>query len=226
MAHHKPQSKTRWSASQKAEIMRLNTQGLDELQTAAGKRFDAIVKALPEPLPADAAILDIGCGAICTGKFFESSNTTYLDPLLDDFKRTYPGELPKGEFISGSAEEIDKPNASYDLILCLNTLSYVLNPELVLHEAGRLLKKDGTFVISITLWPELFARFHYLSTHLFSIGEVQNRLYCYSLRGIKNTLLRHFDIVSVQQLDIKTAMFAQEWMFVCKPKRHPDRHGS
>jgi len=218
MAHHKTLGKPRWSASQKAEIMRLNSRGLKEQHADAGKRYDAIIRLLPAPLPIDSAILDIGCGAVCTGKMFNSSTTTYLDPLLEDFKRIFPGELPDGEFIAGTAEEIEKPDASYDLILCLNTLSFVLNPELVLHEVRRLLKPNGYFVISIALWPKLLAQLHYLSMRIFSIGEIQNRLYCYTINGIRNTLLRHFEIVIQEQLDTKVPFPAQEWMFICKPK--------
>ncbi|MES0371305.1 MAG: methyltransferase domain-containing protein [Mariprofundaceae bacterium] len=205
--------------------MKLQSGGLDELHTSAGKRYDAIIHALPKPLPIDASILDIGCGAVCTAKLFNSSNTTYLDPLLDNFKRTFPGELPDGEFISGGAEDIAKPDHSYDLILCLNTLSFVLNPELVLHEVRRLLKRDATFVVSISIWPELFARLHYLKMRYFSLGEIQNRLYCYTHRGIRNTLQRHFDIIEETQLNTKTEAMAQEWMFICKHKAS-DKNGS
>lgn len=226
MAHHKPLSKPRWSASQKAEVLRLSAKALEELHLNAGKRYNAIVGALSEPLPGEASILDIGCGAVCTAKFFDSSNTTYLDPLLEDFKRIYPGHLPDGEFITGSAEEINEPDASYDLILCMNTLSFVLNPELVLHEVRRLLKPDGTFVISIMLWPNILARLHYLSSHIFAIGDVQNRLYCYTYKGIKNTLLRHFRIVSEMELETKAPAFAQEWMFVCQHKANPAPNAS
>jgi len=217
MAHHKPLEKPSWSASQKAEVITLR-QGLELPHTSAGKRYDAIVHALPKPLAIDASILDIGCGAVCTAKLFNSSNTTYLDPLLDNFKRIFPGELPDGEFISAGAEEIDKPDNSYDLILCLNTLSFALNPELVLHEIRRLLKNDGTFVISIVLWPELIARFHYLKMRFFSLREVQSRLYCYTYKGITSTLRRHFEIIKEVPLDIKAPAFAQEQMFICRPK--------
>ncbi|MDX8402988.1 MAG: class I SAM-dependent methyltransferase [Mariprofundaceae bacterium] len=225
MAHHKPLEKPRWSASQKAEVMKLQSRGLNELHTSAGKRYDTIIHALPNPLPIDASVLDIGCGAVCTAKLFNASNTTYIDPLLNDFKRTFPGELPDGEFISGEAEEIAKPDSSYDLILCLNTLSFVLNPELVLHEVRRLLKKNAPFVVSISVWSELFARLYYLKTRYFSLGETQNRLYCYTYRGIKNTLQRHFEIINEIQLDTKTEALAQEWMFICQ-KKNPDNNES
>lgn len=226
MAHHKPLGKPRWSASQKAEIIKLQSQALEELNSAAGKHYDAIVHALPDPLPIDASILDIGCGAVCTGKFFNSAHVTYLDPLLEDFKRIYPGELPEGEFITGTAEEIDKPDQSYDLILCLNSLSYVLNPELVMHEVRRLLKPDGIFVISIALWPKLLARLHYISTRIFSLSEPQDRLYCYSFNGIENTLRRHFEITARMQLDTKAPFLAQEWMFICHPKPRTAGHAA
>ena len=218
MAHHKPLGKPRWSASQKHEVMHLSQHTLESLHIGAGKRYDAIVDALQNPLPLDASILDIGCGAVCTAKLFNSANTTYLDPLLDDFKRTFPGELPEGEFIAGMIEEIHKPDRSYNLILCLNTLGYVLNPELALHEIRRLLKADGSFVISLPLWPELLARLHYLKTRLFSIGETQNRLYCYSYKGIKNTLQRHFEIIKEIELDTRTPAFTREHMFICRHK--------
>lgn len=218
MAHHKPLGKPRWGASQKAEILQLQTQGLDALHMSAGKRYDAIVHALPTPIPPDASILDVGCGAVCTGKLFDSVNTTYLDPLLDDFKRSFPGELPDGEFVKGMIEEINKPNNSYDLILCLNTLSFVLNPELALHAMQRLLKHDGTFIISLLLWPKMLARLHYLKTRIFSVGETQNRLYSYSYQGIKNTLERHFEIVKEVELDTRAPTFAHEHMFICRHK--------
>ncbi|MFC1536542.1 class I SAM-dependent methyltransferase [Pseudomonadota bacterium] len=218
MAHHKPSSKQRWGISQKAAIAKLQEQGLEPLHINAGKRYSAIIAALPKPLPADASILDIGCGPVCTAKLFNSSNTTYVDPLLDNFKRCYPGELPKGEFIASSAENLLKPDASYDLILCLNMLSCSLNPELIMHEARRLLKPEGNFAVSITLWPELLARLHYLKMHLFPMGEYQNRLYCYTQRGIENTLLRHFDILSKQELETSSPPFSQEWIFLCRHK--------
>ncbi|HKI59591.1 MAG TPA: class I SAM-dependent methyltransferase [Mariprofundaceae bacterium] len=221
MAHHKAIGKPRWAVSQKAEIEKMQKLGLDTLHIGAGKRYDAIIHALPSPIPLNASILDVGCGAACTGKLFNSSNTTYLDPLLDDFKRAFPGELPDGEFINGTIETINRPNNSYDLILCLNTLSFVLNPELALHEIRRLLKRDGTFVISLALWPELLARLHYIRTRIFSVGETQNRLYCYSYQGIINTLERHFDISKEVALDTRAPAFAHEHLFICRHKDAP-----
>ncbi len=218
MAHHKPLGKPRWGASQKAEVMQMQKQTLDVLHVGAGKRYDAILQRLPSPIPLNASILDVGCGAVCTAKLFNSSNTTYLDPLLDDFKRTFPGALPDGEFINGMIEEIKKPDNSYDLILCLNTLSFVLNPELALHEIRRLLRADGTFVISLAVWPKMQARLHYIKTRIFSVGETQNRLYCYSYQGIKNTLERHFEIINEVELDTRAPAFAHEHMFICRHK--------
>lgn len=218
MAHHKPSSKQRWSTSQKAAVAKLQGEGLELLHINAGKRYNAIISTLPKPLPADASILDIGCGPVCTAKLFNSSHTTYLDPLLNNFKRSFPGELPEGEFIASTAEDLPKPDASYDLILCLNMLSHSLNPELIMHEVRRLLKPEGSFAVSITLWPELLARLHYLKMRLFPMGEYQNRLYCYTQKGIENTLLRHFDILSRQPLETSSSSFSQEWIFLCRHK--------
>lgn len=225
MAHHKPFGKPLWSASQKAEVAKLQSQSLEALHVDAGRRYDIITHALPKPLPIDASVLDIGCGAVCTAKLFNAANTTYLDPLADNFKRLFPGKLPTGEFITQRAEEINKPDDSYDLILCLNTLSYTHNPELVLHEIRRILKTDGTFAISLTLWPELFARLHYIKMRFFSLDKTQSRLYCYTYKGIKNTLQRHFNIIKEIELEARTPSFGREHMFICQRKKSARNHG-
>lgn len=223
MAHHKPVSKQRWSMAQKAELHRLKKNGnLEQITEASQQRYGFVLAELAEKLDEESHILDIGCGPACVAQFIESGSKTFIDPLLDDFRRMFPGTLLKGDYITRMAEEIPIKNSSFDLILSFNTLSYTLNPELVLHEVGRLLKPDGTFAVSITLWPELLARLHYFSTHFMPVSEHQVQLYRYTYHGIRNTLLRHFEIESEKVLPSngRLVRFSHERLFICKHKSH------
>lgn len=223
MARHKPVSKQRWSMAQKAEINRIKRLGnLEAVTRAAEARYGAILAMLAEDIDEESRILDIGCGPACVAQFIGKGKKTFVDPLIDDFRRMFPGTLLKGDYITRMAEEIPLERNSFDLILSFNALSFTLNPELVLHEARRLLKEDGTYAVSITLWPELLARLHYYSTHILPVSEQQIQLYRYTYHGIRNTLLRHFDIESEKVLPPSTSQpwLSHERLFICKHKQH------
>ncbi|MDX8396607.1 MAG: class I SAM-dependent methyltransferase [Mariprofundaceae bacterium] len=219
MAHHKAISKTQWMTSQKAELTCLG-KNLQAMIQDAKTHYSTILEPYANALGEDAQILEIGCGPACTAQLIEAGHKTYIDPLLDDIRRAYPSELPDGDHITGMAESIARPDKSFDLILCLHALSFVQNPELVLHEIKRLLKDDGTIIISITVWPKMFAQLHYLALQIFPLGNNQNRLYRYTYQGIYNTLARHFEIESEQAMSIEGSYFLkrQTWLFVCKRK--------
>lgn len=223
MAHHKAFNKQRWSASLKAELSLLNElqQGnidIDSLKEEVKTRYLPLIEPHVSNLQEDSQILELGCGSTCVSQFIKPGKKTFLDPLLDDFRRAWPGSLPKGSFIAGMAESINAPDAYYDCILCLKTISHVQNPELVLHEVERLLKDNGTFIISVELWPTSFAKLHYFTASFFPQRTLQNRLYCYTRRGIENTLQRHFDIQSSHCIpSMKIFNLKYEYFYVCKP---------
>jgi SAM-dependent methyltransferase len=222
MARHKPFSKQRWMSSQKVELAHLKRQkesyeNLLQIAENARRRYMPEIEAVAATLAEDAAILEIGPGPACVAQFIEAGNKSYIDPLMDDFRRAWPGGLPEGEFISAMAERINKPKQSFDLILSLRMLSNTQNPELVLHEIERLLKPEGTAIISVAVWPSLFARLHYFTAELFPQRALSNRLYCYTRPGIERTLKRHFDIVKTVRLPNQEAWtLQQEMLFVCR----------
>jgi len=223
MAHHKAFSKQRWSTALKAELAQFNqlqqqNADINALRKQIRKRYLPLIEPHVSKLQEDSQILELGCGPTCISQFIKLGKKTFLDPLLDDFRRAWPGSLPKGTFITEMAENIKAPDASYDCIVCLKTISHVQNPELVLHEVERLLKHNGTFLISVELWPTTFAKLHYLTAKFFPQSALKNRLYCYTKRGIENTLLRHFNIQSSHCIpDIKVFNLKHEYFYVCTP---------
>ncbi|MFQ5582529.1 MAG: class I SAM-dependent methyltransferase [Mariprofundaceae bacterium] len=222
MARHSPITQSRWAESQKCEQQHWHGQDVleDELSHAQSC-YLPIMQRHAASLPKDASILEIGCGPTCISRFIEQGEKTFVDPLLEDFRRAYPGELPEGEFLPVMAENIPKPDHCYDFILCVNTLNHVMNPELVLNEVERLLKPDGTFMLSLQTFSPLAARLHYLLERFSPAMNDTSRLYCYSYHGITKTLARHFDIIEESRTETGSGLFpfttCEDWVFICKP---------
>ncbi len=225
MARHKPIDKTRWLISQKEQVKFWKGNFvLEEEIEHIRDCYNDIIQTYADKLPKNSEILDIGCGPACSGRFVEKGNKTFLDPLLDRFRRNYPGKMPKGEYLDCMAEDIPRPDHSYDMILCFNTLSYVLNPELVLCEAERLLKKNGYFIISMHTASELVARLRYFGERFFSPLRNNARPYYYTHHGIIKTLARHFEIVETKRARLvngtRQLQAREDWIFVCKLPEH------
>lgn len=222
MAKHSPFSKNRWLESVKAEMAMLksNQTDVEQIKQQAQARhrlYAPFIQPVSRHLDKDSQILEIGCGANCIGQMIKEGKKIYLDPLLEDFKKKWPGLLPSGQLISSGAESIKLPDHSIDLIICINAISHMHNPELALHEMERLIKVDGNIIISVRTWPSLFARLHYFTARIYPQWVLRNRLYCYTRRGIEKTLKRHFTIHSSQTIPHPQWHLFKERFYVCKP---------
>jgi SAM-dependent methyltransferase len=219
MRKHHPISRIHWQDSQKQTIERWQKKKLHDERKKDEQTYLPLLLKYAEDFPKDGAVLEIGCGPVCLSQFLPQKNKTFLDPLLDDFRRMYPGELPDGECLATIAERIPKTSSSYDMIVCLNTLSYSLNPELVMNEMERLLRPGGKLVIAMRIHSHLKARFHYLTTHYLPTLHFGIQPNYYSLSGLRKTLARHFTIteeIIINRRLIWLPFFRrEERMFVC-----------
>lgn len=228
MAHHKAISHQFWQNALRIECDRwrgkeMLGQAMDQLQST----YTPLILKYTEDLPDNAAILEIGSGPVCISKLIPQGEKTYVDPLLDDYRRTFPGELPEGEMITAMGESIPKPDQSFDCVICINALGFVMNPELVLNEVDRLLRPGGAMLIGMTVFSQLEARIHYWLQRLYPALSPEDRPYCYSLHGIRKTLARHFDIREDIRVGYKPGPFPgirrEERFFVCiRPKPEAD----
>ncbi len=105
-------------------------------------------------------ILDVGCG---TGRhLLELSafpvNLVGLDMSREDLRKTWYMFLLTGqeqpvharlELIVGGGEGLPFPDDAFDHVLCTETLEHVPDDAAVLRELLRVLKPDGTLVISV-----------------------------------------------------------------------------
>jgi len=223
MAHHKTIDKTRWLASQKKMVECWHGEDMLEQELKRIRRFYVpLLKSYAGKLSDTASILDIGCGPVCATRFLEHGGKTYLDPLLDNFRRAYPGKLPKGKHLPIAAENIPEPDASFDLILCIDGLDYVINPELALHEMTRLLKPEGTLILGLPVFPSWLVRLRYILERFLPVFRNEASPYSYAYRGIKNTLIRHFDLIEEQRIpELRHSdrrVLGKEYAFICHPK--------
>ncbi len=221
MSKHRAVSRARWQLAQRSALDAWKGKNLAEERRAAEKKYLPLLRRYANTLPEDAHILEIGCGAVCLTQKLPQKYKTYLDPLIDDFRRMFPGELADGEYLSESGEEIRKQSRSFDLIVCLNSLSYTLNPELVMNEIKRLLKPDGRLILSIRTHSGLEARLHYLAERWLPWLCRSTCPYFYSLTGIRNSLKRHFRIIEDIPLGKPAGLPGfrrEEHLFICSLK--------
>jgi len=195
MSMHKAVDNIRWQSSQKLTLQAWSHKQLGAEREKLERTVLPLLQRYAKAYPEDAAVLEIGCGPICITRLLPQHHKTYLDPLADDYRRMFPGELPEdGEYLPTVAERIPKPDDSYEIIVCLNMIAHAQNPELVLNEAERLLKPNGTFILAIRTHSQLEARMHYWAVRLFPFLCSKTRPYYYARSGIVRTLERHFAI--------------------------------
>ncbi len=222
MSKHKPIDSIRWQASQKLSIQAWKKKNLTTERERLERSLLPILQRYARTYPEHASVLEIGCGPICLIQLLPQQNKTYLDPMADDFRRMFPGKLPEeGEYLTAAAERIPKPDASYDLIVCLNMISHTLNPELVMNEIERLLKPGGKLILAIRIHSQIEARLHYLAIRMFPSLCNKTRPYYYARKGIRRTLQRHFNIEKeiVRKAHAIRIPFCQRQrhVFVCTP---------
>jgi len=219
MRKHFGVSRTRWQIAQKLVLESWRDRNLAEEHKAGEARYLPLIKQVTDSLAEDASILEIGCGALCLTHALPQKNKTFLDPLIDDFRRMLPGELTDGEFLACTAEDVRKDNCSFDLIVCLNTIPHSLNPELIMNEIKRLLKKNGTLVLTINTHSGLEARLHYFAERWLPSLCRRTCPYFYTAHGIKKTLIRHFaireDILIGEKLGWLPGFKRREHLFIC-----------
>ncbi|MFN3193509.1 MAG: class I SAM-dependent methyltransferase [Aureliella sp.] len=121
-------------------------------------------------IPVGSRLLDAGAGTQQYKRFCD-----HLDYVSQDFAQ-YDGQgdataLQTGDFDYGELDivsditDIPEPNSSFDAIMCIEVLEHVPDPPAALAELARLLKTDGTMIITAP-----FCSLTHFSPYHFSTG--------------------------------------------------------
>jgi len=223
MARHKAISKARWLISQKCiRDIWLQDNILENELDRIRRCYLPLLDRHHLDISKQTRILNLYSGPICAAQLVAGGKKTYLDPLLDEYRRIRPGKLPKGVHLAIGAERIPEVDHSFDIIMCINGLDQALNPELALNEIQRLLKPSGILILGMPILPALIVRMRYFFERFFSPLRDDAHPYSFSLPAFERSLARHFDIVDEIKLDeisiTESRWLSSEYAFVCRAK--------
>ncbi|MFH1876912.1 MAG: class I SAM-dependent methyltransferase [Candidatus Omnitrophota bacterium] len=150
-------TQNRYKIAQEAErtshIRKKDINILDRRLTSAGKIVAPYIIRIEGLLAnPNAAIIDVGSGPTCLGRFFKTPHKTYVDPLMDFYRDYYKDKLPfaqESNFVSSRAEKLPLADSSFDAALCYNMLDHTFNPPAIINEIKRVLKSGGYLLVGI-----------------------------------------------------------------------------
>src|SRR5437868_3362364 len=112
------------------------------------KKVTSVVK------PVDGPFLDVGCHAgTFTSKILKNikSKKVYGIDISPEAIRLAQKRIPYGKFRVGNAEELPYKSDFFEAVFCLEMLEHVDDPQAVLSEIRRVMKKGGYGVILVPL---------------------------------------------------------------------------
>jgi 2-polyprenyl-3-methyl-5-hydroxy-6-metoxy-1,4-benzoquinol methylase len=132
-----------------------------------GMRFKKAIQAAS--VPKGAKVVDIGCR--------DGSLRSYLDKSVAYYGIDIAGEF-KGESITiqDVTEGTSFENEFFDFVFCIDVLEHVRNPFFVLNEINRILKKEGTLILSV---PNPY-HFKEIIWNLFGIRDRQGHIFSWT----------------------------------------------
>jgi len=150
-------------------------------------------------------ILDCGCGIATTCKLLaEDHDSVFGFDLRFDALKSAPGENNNIKIITSDAHAIGFKDESFDIVICKGTLHHLAEPHKAIKEIYRILKKEGTLLISEPcrdnfIWRNIgliYTKYskHFDSRHrLFYAGELMEML---SQNGFKIQKTRYLGIIA------------------------------
>jgi SAM-dependent methyltransferase len=126
-------------------------------------RRHLILEALRRCQPEQGAVLDIGCG---DGLFFESlARFGDVEGIESDSSLVSPDSPHRDRIHLGAFNESFKPEKKYALILMLDVLEHMDDPQAALTQVIDLLQPNGKLVITVPAFPALWTSHDELNNH-------------------------------------------------------------
>jgi 2-polyprenyl-3-methyl-5-hydroxy-6-metoxy-1,4-benzoquinol methylase len=137
------QIKTYYNSRYKAE--QLNAFPCDVARTSI------FMRPVLERIAQGGKVLDIGCGVGYTCELFlkHKFEVSGVD-ISEEAAKLAQKRVPQGQFAQIDNDcVLPYPNDSFDAITCFGVLEHVLNPDLLLKECRRIIKKSGIAVFVV-----------------------------------------------------------------------------
>ncbi len=114
-------------------------------------RLDAI-----KPIPDDARVLEVGCGAHGLIFFFGTRDAVGVDPLADHYRSMLPDWQNRVRTIAAPGELLPFPDASFDVVLCDNVVDHAEDPRRILREIARVMKPGALLYFEVNVHHPLY----------------------------------------------------------------------
>jgi SAM-dependent methyltransferase len=157
--------------------------------------------ALEDLLPGAAHdVLEVGCGEghqlQKVLKTVGADRVVGLDLVDVELEGSWAG-LDGVQLLWGSAYDLPFPSDSFDLVLALEMLEHVDEPDTVLAEIARV--ATGPVIISVPWEPVWRAGNLARGRYVRELGNTPGHIQHYSRRAIKARIERHLDVVAVRR---------------------------
>ncbi len=144
-------------------------------------------------------ILQIGCGPEDIVTHLKIGKRYALDPLADFYKTFFKLDYGDLTFITGRGEDIPFKDGYFDIVIIANVLDHVENPQRVLLEIKRVLKKDGLFHFENLFYQKNFLRIAKIWSFFKKkfTGEIFNinHPYMFGINDLKEMLSKEFNTI-------------------------------
>jgi 2-polyprenyl-3-methyl-5-hydroxy-6-metoxy-1,4-benzoquinol methylase len=175
----------------------------------ANKRFFHTIKTFVDLISPN-KILDVGCGE---GKVLEQLGTDNhvpslgidLDPARIYLAKSQTGETP---FVIGNAQELPLEDNAFDLVMLLEVLEHVGEPDFVLREAYRVTNKYLLASVPNEPWWRIgnLARLKYVR----DLGNTPEHINHWSVRGFRKFISKSFTIIKIETPVLWTFILAKK----------------
>lgn len=133
----------------------------------------------------ESRILEIGCGADGIINYISKGEKTAIDPLMDYYTSNFTMSK-EVKWVSGVGEDIHFEDEHFDIVVTTNTLDHTHDPNRVLSEIRRVLKRQGVLFLTVNC-HRLFPKYYNSMKELFGRGETTH-LYIFSVKDVKNLI--------------------------------------
>lgn len=161
-------------------------------------RFLEVISGLVNSLNVK-KILDLGCGEGFIVKYLISKNKDLSIEGIDINEQvieTARQLCPNAVFRKGDICNIDYPDKSFDLILGIEVLEHLVNPEIVIRQAKRISRRHCIF--SVPLEPYFRICNLLRGKNILRWGNPPEHLWNWSFRQFNSLLLNHFDKIRMK----------------------------
>lgn len=179
----------------------------DKRMKSFSLEYQRTVERVIEYIHEDSVVLDVACGtgivSLEIAQYVDKIEAIDISPSMIEVaqQKAKQHKIENISFNVADAYRLKYPNKYFDIVLLVNILHVIKNPEIVLKEAKRLLKDDGILLISVECSGENPMNLFLLVQKIVKILGIIKYLHFYKYSDINSLLQKNkFKIVKTEHV--------------------------